>query len=512
MKQSAAQTLARGTTILLVANTWNRAVDFLYRIYLVRLIGAEAIGAFQVIMPFYSLLLILGSAGIPAAVANLVAERRSKQDALGIERLMRLSLWLTALLGTAATTVMLLGAGPLTGLVMRDPRLHLVLLAVAPALLVVAVSSVYRGYFQGLQTMWPVALAQLVEQVVNVSVTLPLLFLFLPRGLELTLAGMGVGLTCGEIAGLVTLMIVYQRLQRGARGLSWRWRPAEEAVPETADVPAVFALAWPTTLARLLGSVSMMISAVLIPVRLMTGGFDRPGATALYGQLTGMAMTLVAFPTLITYALAYNLVPAISAAYARGDRQDLSAVLHRALTTTLLITLPSAALLTLLAASLTSLAFGTMAPALPLLVVAAASPFLHVEQVMTGVLQGLGKPAVALRNFAVGEGSSLVLVYFLVPGLGITGAALAWAIGFVLEAVLDFGSSLRLLKLHLNLAPLVLRPLLAVAPAFALLAWLGPGPLRPAPPAATLALTGLAASVYLLGLAALVPHQRRPGA
>lgn len=506
MAKNTSPSLTRGTTILMMANTWNRAVDFLYRIYLVRLVGAEAIGAYQVVLPFYILLLILGSAGIPAAVANLVAERRSRQDALGIERLMRLSLLLTGLLGAAVTLLLLTAAGPLSHYVMRDDRLDLVLLAIAPALLIVAVASVYRGYFQGLQNMAPVAVAQMAEQVVNISVTLPLLALLLPRGMEPSLAGMGVGITVGELGGLLTLMAYYRRQSQDMRRLSWRWRPAEEqAVPDTADVPAVFALAWPTTLNRLLGAVSMMVSAVLIPALLTDTGLTRTEATAHYGQLTGMAMTLVSFPTLITLALAYNLVPAISAAHARKDKEALLQLLRRALTVTLLITLPAAALLTLMPASLTSLAFGTAAPALPLLLLAAASPFLHVEQVMTGVIQGLGKPAVALRNYAVGEGSSLVLVYLLVPRLGITGAAAAWAAGFLIEAALDFIAAVRLLQAPTGILALAVRPTLAVLPVAALLLWLGPGPLRPAPPGATLGLGALAAVAYLLGVAAVVP-------
>jgi len=509
LAKNTSPSLARGTTILMMANTWNRVVDFLYRIYLVRLVGAEAIGAFQVVLPFYILLLILGSAGIPAAVANLVAERRSRQDGVGIERLMRLSLLLTGLLGAAVTVLLLGTAGTLSHYLMRDDRLHLVLLAIAPALLVVAVSSVYRGYFQGLQNMAPVALSQLVEQVVNISVTLPLLAVLLPRGMEVSLAGMGVGITMGELSGLVTLMAHYRRQHGDMRSLSWRWRPAEqEDVPDTADAPAVFALAWPTTLNRLLGAVSMMVSAVLIPALLMGSGLDRAAATAHYGQLTGMAMTLVSFPTLITFALAYNLVPAISAAHARRDREELSRLIRRALTVTLLITLPSATILTLLPASLTTLAFGTSAPALPLLLLAAASPFLHVEQVMTGVIQGLGKPAVALRNYAIGEGSSLVMVYFLVPRLGVTGAAAAWAAGFVVEAALDFIAAVRLLQARTGILGLVIRPTLAVLPMAAVLVWLGPGPLRAATPGDTVALGLVAAAAYLLGLAAVVPGSR----
>ncbi|MHB9146467.1 MAG: putative polysaccharide biosynthesis protein [Symbiobacteriia bacterium] len=504
MEQGPSQSLTRGTTILLAANTWSRVVDFAYRIYLVRLVGAEMIGAFQVVLPFYLLLLILGSAGIPAAVANLVAERRSRRDPVGIERLMRLSLGLTSILGTTSTLLLLVGARPLVTFVLRDPRLYLMLLAMAPSLAAVAVSAVYRGYFQGQQTIWPVALSQLLEQLTQVTVTLVLLTWVVRSGPEATLTGLGIGVTCSELAGLITLMVIYQRFTGRARGLSWRWRPAEAArVPERADLPAVVALAWPTTLTRLLGSVSLMANAVVIPARLMATGVDRHGATALYGQLTGMAMTLVSFPSLITFALAYNLIPAISAAYARKDLDRIASVLRRSLLLVLLVTLPAATILTLLAASLTTLAFATTGPALSLALLAVVSPFLHVEQIMTGVLQGLSKPAVALRNFAAGEALSLVLVILFVPSVGIAGAALGWAIGFVVEAFLDYRAAMGVLKLRLNLPGLAMRPLLAVLPAATILLWLDPGPLQAASPGLTVALAAAALAVYLLGLAAL---------
>ena len=57
-----------------------------------------------------------------------------------------------------------------------------------------------------------------------------------------------------------------------------------------------------------------LLDLAIVPARLHAAGFSTERATALYGQLTGMALSLMYFPSVIVTALAISLVPAISEA------------------------------------------------------------------------------------------------------------------------------------------------------------------------------------------------------
>lgn len=491
--------LWQGTSVLLVTNIGYRLIDFIYKAYLFhwQLINDETIGLLQVVLPVYLALLLIAGSGVPPAVGKLVAERLSVGDAGGADRIVRLALTVTAIGGCVAVIVLVGGARLIADRILGDTRTYLTLLALAPALLLVTVCGVFRGYFQGVQRMAPVAASRLIELLASVPVTVILLRHVLRGSVEQRLFAMATGITVGELFGLVTIVLAWYH---------YRPRRKQSAAPavQTADPPstrpgqALFRLATPITLSRLVATLSLAAAAILVPDRLMASGYSRSEAVALYGQLTGMAFYLVSLPSVLTSALAENLVPAVSAALSRRDHRALAATLEDSLGLTLALAFPIAACLVLLPGEISFLVFRTAAPIPALVLLAAASPLLYVEQIMTGVLQGLGKPHVNLRNFMLAESIALVLIVVLVPVWGLTGAALATAVGFSLEATLDYYAATARMQRRPALGARLGRPLAATAVMAIVLRMLQPSIVGLFGPgwAATVGLLALAAAVY----------------
>ena len=73
MKLSRASALY-GTLLLTGTSLVGQVLGFLYRIALSRLVGAEIMGLYQLVMPAYSLLLSVTAVGLTVAVSNLSAE------------------------------------------------------------------------------------------------------------------------------------------------------------------------------------------------------------------------------------------------------------------------------------------------------------------------------------------------------------------------------------------------------------------------------------------------------
>ncbi len=449
--------LWKGTSVLLATNLVYRVVDFVYRVYLVRLVGAEVIGLFQVVLPVYLTLLLLAGAGVSPAVANLVAERVATGDVAGCRRVVRTALRWNVLAGTLSAGGLIALAEFAAVAVLRDARVYLALLAVAPALLVVSVQGIFRGYFQGRQRMGPIAVAQLSEQATGVAVVLPLLVLLAPGESSLKLAVLGVGMTAGEIVSLVTLLHYW-----GTQREALPWRSERQGTTGGGNVLArLLRLAAPISASRLLGTASLAANAFLIPARLVQSGYTRREAMSLYGQLTGMAMPLVSFPAIVTFALAFNLVPTVSALQACSDYAGIRRALERALWLTEALALPVAVTLVLLPHEVSFLAYRTATPAPALFWMAIGSPLLYLEHVMSGVLQGLGRPSLALRNFAVGEGVSLLISLWLVPPLGLAGTGIGFSVGAAAEAALDYRAATRLLPDRPSLPRVWASPLVA---------------------------------------------------
>lgn len=494
--------LWQGTSVLLVTNIGYRLIDFVYKAYLFhwQLINDETIGLLQVVLPVYLALLLIAGSGVPPAVGKLVAERQSAGDAAGADRIVRLALIVTAVGGCIAASLLVGGARFIAGRILSDARTYLTLLALAPALLLVTVCGVFRGYFQGVQRMAPIAASRLVELLVSVPVTIVLLRYVLRGSIEQRLFAMATGITIGELGGLIVIVLAWYHCRAKQRKRN-HVHAADRASP-SANRPglALLRLATPITLSRLVATLSLAAAAILVPDRLMASGYSRSEAVALYGQLTGMAFYLVSLPSVLTSALAENLVPAVSAAQSRRDDRALAATLEDSIGVTLAIAFPIAACLMLLPGEISFLVFRTAAPIPALVLLAAASPLLYVEQIMTGVLQGLGKPQVNLRNFVVAESIALVLIIVLVPIWGLTGAALATAVGFSLEATLDYFAATAGLKRRPALGARLGRPLAATAVMAVTLRLVQPSVVGSLGPgwSATVALLALAGVVYIV--------------
>ena len=60
-----------------------RALGFLYRIVLSRLIGAEGLGLYQVALSVFSVFITLGTGGIPITVSRLISKNKAGGSAKG---------------------------------------------------------------------------------------------------------------------------------------------------------------------------------------------------------------------------------------------------------------------------------------------------------------------------------------------------------------------------------------------------------------------------------------------
>ena len=456
------QSFVKGAAILTLAGLSVRLVGAFFRIILAMLISDEGIGLFQMAYPIYSTLLAVSTAGIPIAISKLVAESLARGNYRGAYRTFRIALTILAVSGLAISAVLYFGAELFTRVVTQDPRAYLPLVSISPAIFFVTVMSAYRGFFQGQQQMMPTALSQIVEQIGRVAIALFLVVILLPRGLEFAAAGASFGAAAGALCGLILLMLIWLRQKR-----SFLYHVEVQSIADEQTfsriVYRIFALAVPITLGSLVMPLITIVDLSIVPQRLHAAGFDTGRATALYGQLTGMASPIVHIPTVITVALAITLVPAISEALALQQIRLVQERAYMAVRMTLLLGLPSAFGLFLLAEPITVLLFGNAEAGAVLAVLSLGVIFLTLYQTTSGILQGLGKTMDPVVSLFWGAVVKTGLTWWLtsLPALHIRGAALATVIGFGVAAMLNIYRVQVLIGMPLRPMHTLFKPLLS---------------------------------------------------
>ena len=448
-------TFVQGALILTVAGLLVKFIGAFSRIYLSRLLGGEGIGLYQMAYPIYLLCLAVSSAGLPVAISIMVAEKNAVHDYLGGQRVFRISLMALTATGLFFSALLYFGAQWLidSGIV-RDPRAYWSLLALSPAILMATVLATLRGYFQGLQNMTPTAVSQIVEQLFRVVIMIGLAVLLMPHGLEFGAAGATFGAAPGAFVGILVLLVFYWK-NRG-------WRKEMKAAQDPSIVPdttgkiirRLLMLALPVSLANIILPIVSNIDLIIVPRRLEVAGFAVEEATTLFGYLTGMATALVNMPTIMTASLAASLVPVISEAMARRNPDVIAQRTGLAMRMANVITVPSFVGMCVIATPISAMLYATPEAGPCIAVMSFGVFLLGVQQVTTGVLQGMGRTAIPFLNMVVSACVKILLSWNLtaMPGLGVLGAAWATNADFGVAALLNLYFLHKYMKYKMDIA------------------------------------------------------------
>lgn len=439
-----------GAAILGVAGLICKIIGAVYRIPLSNyILHKEGIAYYQIAYPVYSTLLVVSSAGLPTAISRMVAERVQQgreRDALGV---FRCALLVLLGIGLVTGAVMALFSTQIAGM-LGNSRASFALAAIAPALILVAVMSAYRGYFQGMQNMTPTAISQLIEQVGKLAAGFPLAAYMMRYGPEYGAAGALLGVSISEALALGYVML---RKLRFGRELDKRLRWADARADLTGDgretfsqvCRTLFAIAVPITIGASIMPLVGMTDTMIVINRLQDIGYAKDAATNLYGLFTGNVNTVVNMPQVLTVALSMALVPAITASMTGRDYRGMRRSVMQGMKLSWMIGMPCCVGLFMLARPVMRLLYSsygaedlnTMAGLLRIMSLAIL--FLSVVQTTTGILQGLGRVIVPVLSLAIGAVFKVIINYVLVgvPAINIYGAPIGTIVCYAVAAVLN---------------------------------------------------------------------------
>ncbi len=456
----AKQTFIYGALVLLLAASFNRVLGFIYQILMIRLILPEGMGLFAMVYPVYVLIIVLATAGIPVAIAKLVAEEMALNNPAGAHRIFFTCFLFLILSSVLLSLLCLLSTPFLITYVFPSPRVYYIFISLLPGVIIVALCSAIRGFFQGLQQMEPIALSQSLEQFVRVLSGLFFARLLMPRGIEYAAIGASLGVVIGELAGFILIIGHYfkyrHRFPAGKQDHLPPGRPGRLAA-------RISSLAVPVTLTRFTSTLFLSLDAILIPQRLQAGGVSLAGATAIYGQFVGIAQSLLFVPGIITISLATALVPAISDAISADKFQLARARCETAVRITILAGVPFAIIFIFLGNKICGYIFGYPEAGDILRILALGGPFLYLQQTTTGILHGMGRAVLPFKNLFIASVFKLCGIFYLTgqPDLGIYGAAAVIAASFVIMAILNLIDIKNHTGLHIDIKRIIFKPLAA---------------------------------------------------
>ena len=552
-----------GAAILAAGILVVKLIGMFYKIPLQNIIGQQGTADFNNAYNIYAVLLTISTAGLPVAVSKMVSEASSLGRRNQERRIFRLALGLFVLLGGISFCVMFFRAEQLAGL-MNDDKAAAGIRALAPAVVCVGCLSAFRGYSQGHSDMAPTSISQIIEALCKLIVGLGLAYWLVQagQGADVAAAGAITGVTVGTIVALAYMVIHF---------LLARLRTVQRAndVPDGAGtiLRDLLRIAIPITLSSSMVGIVTVIDSSLVQGQLQKTLLENPDRWALYDSfldfgplraaIDGWAATLPAgtavtmaeldrqllsdapaaalalqeavqaisrtlygnyssalniynLPTSLMVAITASVIPAVSGALARRDRQGCARITGSALRISALLCFPMGVGLFVMGTPVMTLLFPRMNAQLAgrlLSTLGIATVFVCMMLVCNSILQAHGFVNLPVLVMVLGGVVKIVANYHVVarPEVGIYGAPLGNILCFSLCLLLDLLVMRRAIPRCPRILGLFVKPLLASA-LMGGAAWAGYGllyRLLSSNTLATLGAIGIAVVVYLVLVIAL---------
>ena len=427
--------------ILAVASVLVRLIGMVYRIPMTNIIGDEGNTCYSNAYEFYNILLLLSSYSLPVAISKLVSAKVSMGQWRNIHAIMRSAILFGLLSGTVFTLLAFFGADWYFSHVTISPYSAIALRVMSPTIFVMALLGVFRGFFQGMKTMVPTAVSQILEQIVNAIVSVLadwILFDYgsrvdLVKGTDVYASAWGAaGGTLGTLMGALVALLFFLLLFGAYRKyLKKRMKRDRTAIVDSAGtiMKLIISTAVPVIISTTAYNIINLLDSSLFSHYMASIG-NSDGYRSIWGAYMGKYMLLINVPVAFSSALSSSLVPSLTEAFVKNNRSMMIRKVNTALRVTMLIAIPCAVGLTVLARPIMSLLFTEESSdaAIYLTVGSLTVVFFSLSTITNGILQGISKMKVPVRHSLISLAIHLVLVYLFVWqfGMGIYGVIISY--------------------------------------------------------------------------------------
>lgn len=515
------QNFLHGALILMSATVIVKIIGYFFKVPLKGIIGVSGFGYFNAAYGLFNTLYALSVAGMPVAVARMVAQNMQQGRFRDVRKIKRLSTIAFLCAGLLGSLLMLAGAGPYVRLA-QNPNAFLSVFVMSPAIFFVCASSSYRGYYEGLRNMYPTAWSQVLEALVKLICGLLFACAAIRMGMEeyegsgtvfgalvstpeqARLAVLPYG-AAGAILGIVVStaagsLFLWAYNRRRGDGISAQM--LEQAVPAATGkeiLKQLWTIAVPICLGALALNITTLIDVSSLTNRLSTALAN--GEEALLSMYDGilpadmpreeipnylfgaynMSVTLFNLIPALTTTFGVSALPSVTAAWTSQNRRMLQKNIESVWRVTSMIAFPAGFGICALAEPILTLVYQADPASIPiaapiLRVLGIAAIFVALSSPTNSMLQAIGRVKVPVRLMLIGGFLKLAVNFSLVPipSVNIQGAPFGTLLCYMTIICISVPTLCRAAGVRLRFGKVFLKPLFAGA-LCGITAWAGYG-------------------------------------
>lgn len=422
------KSIGRGIIILSVSSIILKLLSALYMPVLSYLLTDEGIAIYTVGYDVFIFLFALTSLGMQPAITKLVAECRVKESDESELQVLKTARNILFIYGGVVAIIFAVLARPLS-ILLKSQESFWVFVFLSPAVLIASVLAAYRGYFQGCNDMISLSISNIIEQLLNVALSLLFAFQLMAFSTKWGSAGGTVGTTLGAIGALLYIKYVMKK-KYIAKSAAKHVKIGKSKKREI--FKALFTYSVPFVLIAAIQNISNVIDVITVRNLIET---DVNIKTATLKYYT----TIIHVPLVIVTSLGIGIFPKIIKSYIEKNKKELMIQTSYFYKLTYVITIPAVFGLMILSKEIFHFVFGRTFGHEVLLIGAVALLFMALTTIQNIVLQGMNKFKFIINLGFVTIGIKTLLNVILISkdSINIIGAVIATIVSLMVATLVN---------------------------------------------------------------------------
>jgi stage V sporulation protein B len=414
----------KDSIILTISNLTAGILRFMFSILLSKKLGAEGMGLYSLVMPIYDLFTCLICGGMVTAISKEASSYYEINDYGNLNKSIHTALVFDFALSILITIFVFLFSPYISTYIIKDQRTLYSLWVICPALIFVALSSIYKGYFYGISNVKVPAIIDIVEKTVRMAIILGIINFFALKNVTSTVTATYISLSIGELISFILLFVFYKKSKNKFKGTLKKTEGRAQLLFN------ILIVSFPLCLNGFLN---------IVPGRLVYAGIEYTQSLSLIGKFSGMAMSIVFFPFIVVMSMATMLTPDISKSISKNDYNGLENRIKEVIKISFLLGVSTMIICLCSGDSLGKLFFDRYDLGTYIRLAALSAPFMYMAGSTFGILNGLGKQKALLINSVVTSILELILLYVLlgIPSINILGYGIAHLITSIVCFILN---------------------------------------------------------------------------
>lgn len=410
--------------IMTVVNIVMKSIGIWFNAYLTKTIGSSGIGLFQLIMTVYSLAVTFSCAGIKLATTRIAVEIKTlKRKDEG--RSLALCITYAGICGSIIGFV-LFGFSDLIALNWLDNTATAFPLKILSlSLPFVAMSSSLSGYYSAIDYIPQYSAVQMLEQGFRIIVVISLINRFSYKNPAGSCISIVAGMTASEIFSF-TLASAMRMIVR-----------KKEKHAERIAITDFLRIAVPDAAGTCIRSVLLTIEHLLIPKGFRKSGQNAEKALSAYGNIHGMALPLVLFPSAILSSLSSLLIPNLAAYNELGNYTAINRTVSKNLKRTFIFSVLCAIFFFVFSLTLSQIVYKTNEAAMYIKILSPLVPIMYTDMITDGMLKGLDQQVYSMKYNIIDSALCVGLVYYLLPKYSVTGYIIILYVSEIINFILS---------------------------------------------------------------------------